>query len=43
VRERVQAQSLATLSSLSLPTTHLPYLFRDAANPEAIRELAKRL
>jgi anion-transporting ArsA/GET3 family ATPase len=43
-RERVQAESLARLSKeLPLPPSFLPLLFEDAANPAAIRELAKRV
>ena len=43
-RERVQAESLARLSSeLAVPATFLPLLMEDAARPEAIRWLAKRL
>ncbi len=44
VREHVQAASLARLA-LQLPvrTAFLPLLFQDAATPQAIRELAKRL
>ena len=43
-RERVQAESLARLSSeLSVPATFLPLLMEDAARPEAIQLLAKRL
>jgi anion-transporting ArsA/GET3 family ATPase len=43
-RERVQAESLHRLSE-ELPVTpsFLPQLFEDAAQPHAIRELAKRL
>ncbi len=43
-RERVQAESIQRLSS-SLPVqpVFLPMLFTDAANPEAIRELAARV
>ncbi len=44
IRERVQAQSLQRLAK-ELPVTpsFLPQLFEDAAQPAAIRELAKRL
>jgi anion-transporting ArsA/GET3 family ATPase len=44
-RENVQAESLARLSgALShVPTSFLPLLFEDAAHPEAIADLAKRL
>lgn len=44
VRERVQAEALARLAR-ALPVTpaYFPLLFEDAANPFAIRELAKRL
>jgi anion-transporting ArsA/GET3 family ATPase len=43
-RERVQAESLARLSKeLSVSPSFLPLLFEDAARPEAIRELAKRI
>jgi anion-transporting ArsA/GET3 family ATPase len=43
-RERVQAESLARLSKeLPLKPSFLPLLFEDAANPAAIRELAKRM
>ena len=44
VRERVQAQSLQRLAKeLPIPPSFLPQLFEDAAQPGAIRELAKRL
>ena len=44
MRERVQAESLARLSNeLAVPPTFLPLLMEDAARPEAIRWLAKRL
>lgn len=44
VRERVQAASLARLSKeLPVPPTFLPQLFEDASQPDAIRELARRL
>lgn len=44
VRERVQAESLARLSKeLPVAPSFLPLLFEDAANPAAIRELAKRV
>ncbi len=43
-RERMQAESLNRLSSeLTVPATFLPLLLEDAANPEAIRQLAKRV
>jgi anion-transporting ArsA/GET3 family ATPase len=43
-RERVQAESLSRLSKeLPIAPTFLPLLFEDAANPTAIRELAKRI
>ena len=43
-RERVQAESLARLSrELPVSPSFLPLLFEDAANPAAIRELAKRV
>jgi anion-transporting ArsA/GET3 family ATPase len=43
-RERVQAESLARLAKeLPIPPSFLPLLFDDAANPAAIRELAKRV
>ena len=43
-RERVQAESLARLSrELPVSPSFLPLLFEDAANPSAIRELAKRI
>jgi anion-transporting ArsA/GET3 family ATPase len=43
-RERVQAESLARLSSeLPIAATFLPLLMEDAARPDAIRWLAKRL
>jgi anion-transporting ArsA/GET3 family ATPase len=41
-RERMQAESVARLSrELRAPTSFLPLLFEDAANPEAIRTLAR--
>jgi anion-transporting ArsA/GET3 family ATPase len=45
VRERIQAESLARLAKElpKPPKTYLPLLFEDAAQPAAIRELAKRL
>jgi len=44
VRERVQAASLARLSrELPVKPAFLPLLFTDAARPDAIRELAKRV
>jgi len=44
IRERVQAESLQRLAAeLPLPPSFLPQLFEDAAQPSAIRELAKRL
>lgn len=44
LRERVQAASLQRLSSeLPIAPSFLPQLFEDAAQPKAIRELAKRL
>ena len=43
-RERLQAESLNRLSrELAAPTCFLPLLFKDAAQPDAIRELAKRM
>jgi hypothetical protein len=43
-RERVQAESLARLAKeLPISPSFLPLLFDDAANPAAIRELAKRV
>ncbi len=43
-RERVQAESLHRLSKeLPIAPSFLPLLFEDAANPAAIRELAKRV
>ena len=43
-RERVQAESLSRLSrELPVKPAFLPLLFEDAARPEAIRELAKRV
>lgn len=43
-RERVQAESLHRLSEeLPISPSFLPLLFEDAARPEAIHELAKRL
>jgi anion-transporting ArsA/GET3 family ATPase len=44
MRERMQAASLARLAKeLPVPPSFLPQLFEDAAQPRAIRELAKRL
>ncbi len=44
VRERVQSESLARLAKeLPIEPAFFPLLFEDAANPAAIRELAKRL
>lgn len=44
LRERVQAASLARLAQeLPVSPSFLPLLFEDAAQPHAIRELAKRL
>lgn len=44
LRERVQAASLNRLSrELPVPPSFLPQLFEDAAQPKAIKELAKRL
>ncbi|MGH7269250.1 MAG: ArsA family ATPase [Polyangiaceae bacterium] len=44
LRERLQAESVhRLLGQLALPATFLPMLFTDAAVPEAIRELAKRV
>ncbi len=44
IRERVQAEALARLSrALPVTPSYFPLLFEDAANPFAIRELAKRL
>jgi anion-transporting ArsA/GET3 family ATPase len=43
-RERVQADALARLGrELPVPPSYLPQLFEDAAQPKAIRELAKRV
>ena len=43
-RERVQAESLHRLSEeLPISPSFLPQLFEDAAQPSAIRELAKRM
>jgi anion-transporting ArsA/GET3 family ATPase len=43
-RERMQAESLNRLSrELAVPPAFLPLLLEDAANPEAIRQLAKRV
>ncbi len=43
-RERFQAESLNRLSrELPVPPAFLPLLFEDAATPEAIRQLAKRV
>jgi len=43
-RERVQAESLNRLSrELPVPPAFLPLLMEDAAKPEAIRQLAKRV
>jgi anion-transporting ArsA/GET3 family ATPase len=43
-RERVQAESLSRLSrELPVPPAFLPLLMEDAASPEAIRALAKRV
>jgi anion-transporting ArsA/GET3 family ATPase len=43
-RERVQAESLNRLSrELPVPPSFLPLLFEDAARPDAIRQLAKRV
>lgn len=43
-RERVQAESLQRLSAeLPISPSFLPQLFEDAAQPSAIRELAKRM
>ncbi|MBX3224605.1 MAG: ArsA family ATPase [Labilithrix sp.] len=44
LREHVQASALARLSKeLPVPPSFLPQLFEDAAQPKAIRELAKRV
>jgi anion-transporting ArsA/GET3 family ATPase len=44
MRERVQAMSLQRLAKeLPVPPSFLPQLFEDAAQPKAIRELAKRV
>jgi anion-transporting ArsA/GET3 family ATPase len=44
IRERVQAESMDRLSrELRTPTSVLPLLFDEAANPKAIRELANLL
>ena len=43
-RERVQAESLNRLSrELPVKPAFLPMLFEEAATPQAIRELAKRV
>ena len=43
-RERVQAESLSRLSrELPVPPAFLPLLMEDAARPDAIRQLAKRV
>ena len=43
-RERVQAESLNRLSKeLPVPPTFLPLLMEDAATPDAIRQLARRV
>jgi hypothetical protein len=43
-RERVQAESLHRLAQeLPISPSFLPQLFEDAAQPSAIKELAKRL
>ena len=44
IRERVQAESLARLAAeLPISPSFLPQLFEDAAQPAAIKELAKRM
>lgn len=44
LREQVQASALARLAKeLPVPPSFLPQLFEDAAQPSAIRELAKRV
>jgi len=44
IREEVQAVALARLAKeLPVSPSFLPQLFEDAAQPKAIRELAKRL
>jgi anion-transporting ArsA/GET3 family ATPase len=44
IRERAQAQSLERLlRELAVPPIFLPLLMEDAANPEAIRSLARRV
>jgi anion-transporting ArsA/GET3 family ATPase len=44
MRERVQSESLARLSrELPVKPVFLPLLFEDAARPDAIRDLAKRM
>jgi len=44
IRERVQAQSLERLSrELAVSPLFLPLLMQDAANPESIRALARRI
>lgn len=44
IRERVQAESLGRLSeALPVRPFYLPHVFGDAARPDAIRDLAKRL
>jgi anion-transporting ArsA/GET3 family ATPase len=43
-RERVQAEAIGRLGSeLGRPTSYLPLLFEEAAEPAAIHELAKRI
>jgi hypothetical protein len=43
-RERVQAESLNRLSrELPVPPAFLPLLMEDAARPEAIRQLSRRV
>jgi hypothetical protein len=43
-REQVQAESLNRLSrELPVPPAFLPLLMEDAAKPDAIRQLAKRV
>ncbi|HVH43655.1 MAG TPA: hypothetical protein VM925_14970, partial [Labilithrix sp.] len=44
LREHVQASALGRLSKeLPVPPSFLPQLFEDAAQPSAIKELAKRV
>ncbi len=43
IRERVQAEALDRLRAVEAPQVRLPLLFREAAEPGAIEELAKLL